>query len=94
MLKLCHSKNKNKTMIKSGLYEHYKGLKYEVVGVCRHSESLEKLVVYKALYGDYRMWVRPFEMFNETITIDGKETKRFKFIESLLDTAPIIKDKK
>jgi len=77
-------------MIKPGLYEHYKGLKYEVIGGCRHSETLEELVVYKALYGDYRMWVRPLEMFNGTIEINGKETKRFKFIETLLDTAPII----
>ena len=81
-------------MIKLGLYEHYKGLKYEVIGVCRHSETLEELVVYKALYGDYRMWVRPLEMFKETIEIDGKETKRFRFIESLFDIPPIIKDRR
>lgn len=80
-------------MIKLGLYEHYKGLKYEVMGVCRHSETLEILVLYKALYGDYRMWVRPFEMFNGTIEVEGKTIDRFRFIESLSDTAPIIQDK-
>ena len=93
MLESASLKIQSKTMIKPGLYERYKGLKYEVIGVCRHSETLEELVVYKALYGDYRMWVRPFKMFNETIEVNGKETKRFKFIESLLDTAPIIKSK-
>ena len=59
-------------MIKPGLYEHYKGLKYEVIGACRHSEALEELVVYKALYGDYRMWARPLEIFNEVIEVNEK----------------------
>ncbi len=81
-------------MIKPGLYEHYKGLKYEVIGMCRHSETLEEFVIYKALYGDYRMWIRPFSMFTEKVIVDNKEVDRFKFITSLLESAPIIHDKK
>jgi hypothetical protein len=65
-----------------GLYKHYKGAIYEVIGVARHSETLEKLVVYKATYqmeGE-NLWVRPLMMFTETIVIDGKEKKRFEKI--------------
>ena len=67
-------------MIKKGIYEHYKGMKYEVIGVCRHSETLETLVVYKALYGNYELWVRPLEMFNEIVEIDGEKIERFKLV--------------
>jgi hypothetical protein len=77
-------------MIKLGLYEHYKGLKYEVIGICRNSETLEELVVYRALYGDYRMWVRPIEMFTSAIKINATTKQRFKFIEPLLSIAPKI----
>lgn len=65
--------------LKPGKYRHYKGKEYEVLGVARHSETLEELVVYKALYqpeGE-NLWVRPLKMFTETITIDGKEVPRF-----------------
>ena len=78
-------------MIKLGLYEHYKGLKYELIGICRHSETLEELAVYRALYGDYRMWVRPIEMFKSVVEIDGITQQRFKFIEPLLSIAPKIR---
>ena len=77
-------------MIKLGLYEHYKGLKYEVIGICRHSETLEEFIVYRALYGDYRMWVRPIKMFTSAIEINGTTQQRFKFIEPLLSIAPKI----
>lgn len=65
-----------------GLYKHYKGKFYEVIGVARHSETLEELVVYKATYqteGE-NLWVRPLQMFQETIIIDGVEQKRFEKI--------------
>lgn len=71
--------------IKLGKYEHYKGKPYEVVGVARHSETREELVVYKALYdskefGKNSLWVRPKKMFFENVTIDGKEIPRFKYL--------------
>lgn len=64
-----------------GKYRHYKGKEYEVIGIARHSETLEELVVYKALYqpeGE-NLWVRPLKMFTETLTIEGKEVPRFRF---------------
>ena len=67
--------------IKLGKYRHYKGNEYEVLGIARHSETLELMVVYKALYGDGELWVRPASMWNETIEKDGKTFKRFEFIE-------------
>ena len=60
-----------------GRYRHYKGAEYEVVGVARHSETLEPLVVYRPLYNDSGWWVRPFAMFVEEIEIDGKRQRRF-----------------
>ncbi|PBQ32170.1 hypothetical protein CNR22_10420 [Sphingobacteriaceae bacterium] len=62
-----------------GLYKHYKGQIYEVIGVARHSETLEALVVYKATYqpeGE-NLWVRPLAMFEEKIIVEGKEMRRF-----------------
>ena len=55
-----------------GKYRHYKGNLYEVVGVARHSETLEEMVVYRALYGEGGLWVRPMGMFLENVTVDGK----------------------
>lgn len=65
-----------------GKYEHYKGNRYEVLGVAKHSETLEELVVYRALYGENGLWVRPLKMFLETVEIEGKKIPRFKFIEN------------
>lgn len=64
-----------------GIYEHYKGNHYEVIEVARHSETLEPLVVYRALYGERALWVRPFEMFLEEVDVDGKQIPRFRFIK-------------
>lgn len=61
-----------------GLYEHYKGMPYEVIGTVRHSETLEPLTLYRALYGERGLWVRPAAMFNETVVIDGVEQPRFR----------------
>ena len=63
--------------IELGHYVHYKGLRYEVLGVVRHSETCEPLVLYRPLYGEGAMWVRPFAMFTETVCIDGVERPRF-----------------
>jgi hypothetical protein len=60
-----------------GLYRHYKGLMYEVVGTVRHSESLEPMTLYRALYGERGLWVRPAAMFNEEVRIDGVRQPRF-----------------
>jgi hypothetical protein len=61
-----------------GFYRHYKGMKYQVLGTVRHSETLEPLTLYKALYGDHGLWVRPAAMFNEMVEIDGVMRKRFE----------------
>lgn len=60
-------------------YRHYKGNLYEVVGVARHSETLEEMVVYRALYGEGGLWVRPMGMFLENVTVDGKTVPRFAY---------------
>lgn len=67
--------------IRTGKYRHYKGKNYEVIGVARHSESEEELVVYRCLYGDFSLWVRPLAMFNETVVVDGQEIPRFQYCE-------------
>ncbi len=61
-----------------GLYRHYKGLMYEVLGTARHSESLEPMTLYRALYGERGMWVRPAAMFEEQLVIDGLRQARFE----------------
>lgn len=66
--------------INTGKYRHFKGNEYEVVAIAKHSETLEEMVVYKALYGDGGYWVRPASMWNETVTKEGKTFKRFEFL--------------
>ena len=68
--------------MKPGIYKHYKGDEYRVIGVGKHSETLEDLVFYEALYDNEmsELWARPLEMFRETIEIDGVEKPRFEFI--------------
>lgn len=68
------------TTIKKGKYRHYKGHLYDVTGTARHSETLEDMVIYKALYGDFEIWVRPLKMFLEDIEVNGKIQKRFEFV--------------
>ena len=69
--------------MKTGLYQHYNGNYYHVLGICRHSETLEEMVACRALYGDYGLWVRPKNMFLETVTVDGSNRSRFEFIREL-----------
>lgn len=64
-----------------GLYRHYKGQMYQLLAIATHSESQEKLAVYQCLYGEFQIWVRPLEMFTETISIEGKSCPRFAFIQ-------------
>lgn len=71
-------------MIENGLYEHFKGKRYQVLGTCRHSETCEVLVLYKALYGDYDLWVRPLDMFNETVIHNNQSIPRFRFISKTI----------
>lgn len=61
----------------AGIYRHYKGQLYEVLDVAQHSETDEWLVVYRALYGDYGLWVRPLEMFCEQVDVSGEPVQRF-----------------
>ena len=71
----------NSVTIAAGVYRHYKGNDYEVIGVARHSETREELVVYRCLYGDFSLWVRPLAMFLETVTLDGQSVPRFARVE-------------
>ena len=66
--------------IRKGTYRHYKGNLYEVIDIALHSETLEEMVVYRALYGDFGTWVRPLKMFIEDVNLNGKLQKRFEFI--------------
>lgn len=68
-------------MIKLGKYRHYKGNDYEVIGIAKHSETLEELVVYRALYAEKALWVRPLKMFQETVIINGIKKPRFELIQ-------------
>ncbi|MEK7488179.1 MAG: DUF1653 domain-containing protein [Patescibacteria group bacterium] len=67
--------------IKLGRYKHYKGKEYEVIGIAKHSETLEELVVYRAFYGKGGMWARPLAMFTEEVEVDGEKIPRFQFVE-------------
>ncbi|AWL29315.1 hypothetical protein A7P53_16225 [Acinetobacter defluvii] len=67
--------------MQQGIYRHYKGNLYQVLYVATHSETQEKLVVYQCLYGDYSIWVRPLNMFNESVILeDGSKKSRFDFL--------------
>ncbi|MBE6718347.1 MAG: DUF1653 domain-containing protein [Ruminococcaceae bacterium] len=68
--------------IKIGRYRHFKGNEYEVLGVAKHSETCEQMVVYRALYGECELWVRPLSMWNETVERNGERFLRFTYIEN------------
>jgi hypothetical protein len=65
--------------LQPGIYRHYKGKLYEVIGVAQHSETLERLVVYRTLYGNFDLWVRPLAMFTERVYHEGKNVERFRY---------------
>ena len=75
--------------VQCGKYRHFKGNEDEVLGTATHSETLEELVVYRALYGEGKLWVRPVSMWNETVEKDGKTVKRFEFIGNNTKSAEI-----
>lgn len=68
--------------MKTGIYEHYKGKKYKVIGVAKHSETLEDLVIYEALYDNEtsKLWARPISMFDEQVEVNGKKVPRFRYL--------------
>ena len=68
--------------IATGLYQHYKGQQYRVLGVAQHSETEESLVVYQALYGDFGLWLRPLSMFTEQVLVEGVLQPRFALLQS------------
>ena len=71
--------------IPQGIYRHYKGNLYQVLHTAKHSETEEVLVVYRCLYGEYDVWVRPLDMFVKTVKVDGKQVPRFELIKALVD---------
>ena len=73
----------NKPNIQRGIYRHYKGNLYEVVDMARHSETEEWLVVYRALYGEYGLWVRPASLSIEMVAYDGQSIPRFQLIQNI-----------
>ena len=80
--------------MKTGLYQHKNGNLYQIMGVAKHSETLEDLVVYQALYGTYGLWVRPKEMFEQLVADNsGEMTPRFKFVKDNFGNSPEIQDR-
>ena len=79
------------TELKLGLYQHYRGNTYQVLGLCRHAETLEILVTYQSLYGDYGLWVRPLDLFLGTVEEKGQTVPRFRFIRPLLQEPPTLR---
>ena len=80
-------------MFRLGKYRHYKGKEYEVIGIAKHSETLEETVVYQALYGEKGLWVRPMKMFFEEVEVDGNKMPRFEYIVKQSDTMNKLKFK-
>ncbi len=72
--------NNSENILPTGLYKHFKGGEYEVLGLAQHSESGESLVVYRCLYGDFDLWVRPKSMFLSSVEVDGVSTPRFSYV--------------
>lgn len=72
------------TILRPGCYRHYKGQHYQVIDVAKHSETEELLVVYRCLYGDESLWVRPLEMFLESVIVDGVKMPRFARLDGPL----------
>jgi hypothetical protein len=69
-----------RSIVIGGIYTHFKNKRYKILAIARHSETLQELVVYQALYGEGGVWVRPVDMFLENITVDGQSFPRFKLV--------------
>lgn len=80
MLAMSKTNIPEEDILPVGLYRHYKGGDYEVLGVATHSETGESLVVYRCLYGEYGLWVRPLAMFQESVQVGGEDIPRFVFL--------------
>lgn len=80
-----------KDLVIGGLYQHYKGMNYRLISLAKHSETLEWLVVYECLYDNPEgsIWVRPLDMFSETVEVDGNIVPRFKYIGDLKGSRPL-----
>ncbi len=76
--------------VQKGKYRHYKGGLHEVIDIARNSETLEGMVIYKALYGDFGIWVRPLKMFIEDVDINGRIQKRFEFIDNEISITTLL----
>jgi hypothetical protein len=74
------SRTSKPSLLKKGIYQHFKGKCYELIDVAYHSETLEEYVIYRALYGERGLWIRPLAMFNEIIERDGKRLERFAWL--------------
>ena len=75
----------NQATVTQGIYRHYKGSLYQVLHTAQHSETEEALVVYRCLYGEYGVWVRPLSMFSATVEVEGKQVPRFELTKALAD---------
>lgn len=84
---MTHGKREGSDMeeIRPGRYRHFKGKEYEVLFLAKHSETLEEMVVYRQLYGEHGVWVRPASMWNETVERDGVSFSRFTFVSDRID---------
>ena len=69
-------------LLQPGVYRHYKGPEYRVFGVARHSETEQEVVFYQALYGEFGLWVRPLDMFLESVQVDGEQVPRFALVQA------------
>lgn len=76
--------------MKLGLYKHYKGKYYQVIGVARHEETHKPLVIYQSLYGDFALWARDQELFESMVEIDGQTKPRFEFVVENLSKMPLL----
>lgn len=69
-----------KSLIRAGIYQHYEGNLYMVIGIAKHSETRDLMVVYRAQASEHDLWIRPYEMFREHVEVDGKKVPRFKYL--------------
>lgn len=76
--------------IRPGIYKHYKGNLYQVLGIARHSETLEEMVIYQALYGTYGLWARPAAMFMSNLLVEGAKVPRFSWVSEGTSVSPVV----
>ena len=73
---------KKEALVQKGIYRHFKGKEYLLIEIVTHSETLEKMIVYQALYGDFSYWVRPYDLFIEKVLVEGERVSRFEFVRT------------